>query len=137
MEPRDEFSQNYSDGGFWAKLKGYARAAGRDVVGRALLLYYALQEEDTPAWAKAAIVGALGYFITLVDAIPDITPAIGYTDDLGVLVMAVAAVSAYINDNVRAKAERRLTQWFGDDSADAAIGDSAAGIGTPEREEQG
>lgn len=117
---QDEFSKAYSDSGFWAKLKRYARAAGREVVGKALLLYYALQEDDAPAWAKATIIGALGYFITLVDAIPDITPAVGYTDDLGVLVMALAAVSTYINDNVRARAERKLAEWFGETTPDAA-----------------
>lgn len=116
MAPQDEFSKAYSDSGFWAKLKRYARAAGREVVGKALLLYYALQEDDAPAWAKATIIGALGYFITLVDAIPDITPAVGYTDDLGVLVLALAAVSAYINDNVREKARRKLAEWFGEDA---------------------
>lgn len=120
MASEDEFSKAYSESGFWTKLKRYARAAGREVVHKALLLYYALQEEDAPTWAKATIIGALGYFITLVDAIPDITPAIGYTDDLGVLVMAVAAVSAYINDNVRARAGRKLGEWFGDDGRDRA-----------------
>ena len=122
----DEFSKAYSDSGFWAKLKRYARAAGREVVHKALLLYYALQEEDAPAWAKATIIGALGYFITLVDAIPDITPVVGYTDDLGVLVMALAAVSTYINDNVRARAERKLGEWFKETRPDGGTNDPAS-----------
>lgn len=113
MENPSEFEKEYSEARFRDKLLRYARAAGIEVVEKALLLYYALQEDAAPAWARTAIIGALGYFITLVDAIPDITPAVGYADDLGVLVMALAAVSAYVNENVRAKTEKKLEDWFG------------------------
>ena len=111
------FEKQYSDESFWDKLSRYAKSAGREVVEKALLLYYAAQEEDTPAWAKVTIVGALGYFISLIDAVPDITPIIGYSDDLGVLVMALAAVSSYINQNVRDRAQQKLATWFGEASS--------------------
>lgn len=114
MPEPSEFEKQYSSTGFWNKLGGYARSAGIEVVEKALLLYYALQEEGTPAWAKTTIIGALGYFITLIDAIPDITPAVGYADDLGVLVMALAATSVYINKNVKDKTREKLAEWFGD-----------------------
>ncbi|GAB5450107.1 MAG: hypothetical protein Hals2KO_04350 [Halioglobus sp.] len=109
----NEYSAAYSESGFWAKLKSYAATAGREVVEKALLLYYAAQEEKAPAWAKATIVGALGYFITPLDAVVDLTPGVGYVDDLGVLALAVAAVAAYINDDVRAKARAKMGEWFG------------------------
>lgn len=112
------FNREYSEAGFWGKLGGYARVAGKEVIEKALLLYYALQEEEAPAWAKATIIGALGYFISFADAIPDITPAVGYADDLGVLVMAIAAVSRYVNDDVRAKTQKKLEAWFGDANGD-------------------
>lgn len=114
MTEKRGFEKEYSEAGFWQKLAGYAKSAGREVVEKALLLYYAAQEKDTPAWAKATIIGALGYFISIFDAIPDLTPLVGYTDDLGVLVMALATISAYINDNVRQKTQARLNQWFGE-----------------------
>ena len=113
MNEENEFQTAYSDAGFWEKLKGYAKIAGREVVEKALLLYYAAQEENAPAWAKATIVAALGYFIVPLDAIADLTPAIGYTDDLGVLVLALAAVATYVNDNVRAKTADKMQRWFG------------------------
>ena len=50
------------------------------------------------AWAKATIVGALGYFITPLDAIVDLTPVVGYADDLGVLALAIAAVATYVRN---------------------------------------
>jgi len=116
MSKKTGFEKEYSEEGFWDKLAKYARTAGVEVVEKALLLYYAVQEEDAPAWAKATIVGALGYFISLVDAIPDLTPVVGYADDLGVLVMAIAAVSTYINQNVKDKTQQKLSDWFGENS---------------------
>ena len=113
-ENNSDFEKEYSDQGFWDKLRRYAKTAGIDVVEKALLLYYALQEEDAPAWARTTIIGALGYFISFVDAIPDITPIVGYADDLGVLVMALAAVSKSINQNVKDRTQQRLENWFGE-----------------------
>lgn len=122
MGDDNAFERAYSDKGFWHKLKYHARSASRDVVERALLLYYAAQEEKAPAWAKATIAGALGYFIVPLDAITDLAPAVGYADDLGVLVLAIAAVAAYINDNVRAKTAQKMRDWFGDDPAELPPG---------------
>jgi uncharacterized membrane protein YkvA (DUF1232 family) len=114
MNDHNEYEDAYSDNGFWEKLKKYALLAGREVVEKALLLYYAMQEEKAPAWAKATIAGALGYFIVPLDAIADLTPAVGYADDLGVLALAVAAVASYINEDVRKKAADKMRDWFGD-----------------------
>jgi len=116
MSDQNEFEDAFSEQGFWGKLGRYAKSAGREVVEKALLLYYAAQEEKAPAWAKATIAGALGYFIVPLDAIADLTPAVGYADDLGVLVLAVAAVATYINDDVRVKTANKIKDWFGEDS---------------------
>lgn len=117
MTKDNEYQQAFSERDFWDKLKNFAMGAGKEVVEKALLLFYAMQEEKAPKWAKATIAGALGYFIMPFDAIIDLTPAVGYADDLGVLALAIAAVSVYINDNVRSKAAVKLTSWFGDDVA--------------------
>ena len=114
MSDPNEYEDAFSENSFWDKLKRYAKAAGREVVEKALLLYYAMQEEKAPAWAKATIAGALGYFIVPLDAIADLTPAVGYADDLGVLALALAAVAAYINDDVRRKTAEKIENWFGD-----------------------
>ena len=66
-----------------------------------------------PVWAKTAIYGALGYFISPIDAIPDITPVIGYADDLAVLAAAVATVATYITADVKQRAAEKLRGWFG------------------------
>src|SRR5210317_1622872 len=115
MIDHNEYEEAFSEQGFWLKLRKYARSAGKEVVEKALLLFYAAQEEKAPAWAKATIAGALGYFIVPLDAITDLTPAVGYADDLGVLVLAIAAVATYINDDVRVKTTARMVSWFGED----------------------
>jgi uncharacterized membrane protein YkvA (DUF1232 family) len=111
--PDDEYSRQYSDAKYWEKVVGYAKVAGSEVVGKTLQLYYAAQEPDTPKWAKGVIIGALGYFITPIDAIPDMIPAAGYSDDLGVLALAIATVALYITPAVKQKAQAKMQDWFG------------------------
>lgn len=108
-----EHQQHYSDSGFWEKLGSYALVAGREVVTTALKLYYTYQDKNCPVWAKGIIVASLGYFIMPIDAIPDVTPAVGYADDLGALAIATSAVAAHITDEAIAKANETLRRWFG------------------------
>ena len=107
-------ADDYSDSSFWEKVKGFAKTAGKEVIEKALYLYYAAQRSETPAWAKTIIYSALAYFILPIDAIPDFTPVVGYSDDLGALAAAVAAVSMYITEDVKSKAKQKLSDWFGE-----------------------
>jgi uncharacterized membrane protein YkvA (DUF1232 family) len=111
--PDDEYSKQYSEEKFWDKLVRRAKAAGYEVVEKALWLYYAAQEPGTPKWAKGVIIAALGYFIFPLDALPDVMPFVGYSDDLGVLAAAVAAVAIYITADVKEKARAKMKDWFG------------------------
>lgn len=108
----NKYEEAYSEDDFWSKVKKYAKVAGESVLEPALKMYYAAMDSDTPLWAKGIIFAALGYFISPIDAIPDITPVIGYTDDLGVLVAALAAVASHIKEEHTAKAKETLKQWF-------------------------
>ncbi|NVZ64347.1 DUF1232 domain-containing protein [Pseudomonas gingeri] len=106
------FEKDYSDDSFWEKVKTYAKAAGESALEPALKMYYAATDSDTPAWAKTAIYGALGYFISPIDAIPDPVPLLGYTDDVGVLCAALATTAAHIKNTHVARAQETLKQWF-------------------------
>jgi uncharacterized membrane protein YkvA (DUF1232 family) len=107
------FGAEYSETSFWDKLAKFAFAAGREVIELALQLYYAMQAPNTPSWAKAVIIAALGYFISPIDAIPDVMPVVGYADDLGVLTAALATVTSYITDDIKQKAQAKCAEWFG------------------------
>ena len=113
----------YSPEALRGKLAGFARVAGRRVVEKALILYHTLQRPETPAAAKATIVGALAYFILPVDAVADFLPGIGFTDDLGALAAALVTVSGYVTDEVRRTARRQAAAFFGE--ADRAGGGGA------------
>lgn len=113
MAISNEYSKHYDDDGFWSKVKKFALRAGAELIEKALTLYYTLKDSDTPKWAKATITGALGYFIVPIDAIPDITPVVGYADDIGVLALAIAAVAAHIKKEHVEKAKDMLKTWFG------------------------
>lgn len=80
----------------------------------ALLMYYAFRRSDTPAWAKRIVMGAFVYLFSPIDAIPDLAPIIGYTDDLGVLTYGLVMIAAYINQEVRTSARHTLRDWIGD-----------------------
>jgi len=105
-------SEAYSDASFWAKLRRFSVRAGYEVVEKTLWLYYAAQKPDIPVKAKAVIWSALGYFILPVDAIPDVTPLIGFSDDLTVLTAALVVVATHVDAEVKAKASAKLSTWF-------------------------
>ena len=109
----NKYSKGYSDNSFFDKIKNTAKTAGINVVYAGLLLFYTFKKTTTPRWAKTAIIGSLGYFISPLDAIPDIIPAMGYTDDLGVLILAIGTVCMFIDDKVKHKAKKKLKDLFG------------------------
>ncbi len=112
-EKLKEFQKFFSEINLWDKLKKYARKIGVKTVYMVLLLYYAYDRKDTPAWAKRIVIGVLGYFIAFIDFIPDLTPFIGMTDDVGVLTFGLVTIAAYINDEVKTNAKNKLSNWFG------------------------
>lgn len=112
-----KFSSAYSPALVMAVLQKAGSRVGLDLVSRALQLYYLARSPDIPAWAKASIFAALGYLVVTPDAVPDITPVLGFVDDLAVLTSALAGVSAYISPEIRAKVLLRMQTWFGSDVA--------------------
>ena len=119
--PQGQYDSEYSEESFWKKVRKNAWSAGKQVVEKALTLYYCMMDRDTPAWAKAVIVGALGYFILPTDAIPDMIPGAGYADDLGAITVAIGAVAVHIKAEHLQKAKDKVTRWFGDDNHPKAL----------------
>lgn len=102
----------FSDARFWRKLTRFGKRAGHGVALKALQLYFVLKRPDVPIWAKSTIIGALGYFISPLDAIPDFIVGAGYADDASVLAAALVAVSIYIDEDVKQQAEAVLARWW-------------------------
>jgi len=112
MNPFKKYKGEYTKPKLWDKFKRFAKTAGTKVVYTALLLFYAYRRKETPTWAKNIVLGTLGYLISPIDAIPDLSPIIGYTDDLGVLTFGLVTISAYVNKEVKENAREKLAKWF-------------------------
>jgi uncharacterized membrane protein YkvA (DUF1232 family) len=73
-----------------------------------LAAYYCAFDRDTPLPVKATLVGALAYFVLPVDAILDMLPVIGFTDDAAVLAAAIQLVTSHIRPVHRTAAREAL-----------------------------
>lgn len=113
-DPNQKYRSYFSEFSFRKKLRNFARQAGLKTVYTVLLLYYAYHRLETPSWARNIILGAIGYFIAPIDLIPDLTPLLGYTDDLGVLSFGLVTIASYINMDVKIEARKKLKEWFGE-----------------------
>lgn len=109
-----KYEQNYSEESFWQKLKKQALKAGVQVVYLALILYFVFIDKKTPKRAKIIVASALGYFILPTDLIPDFILGVGYSDDLGALILAASQIISNINPEHKAQARAKLKDWFGE-----------------------
>ena len=122
MEKPDNIEQyqgNYSENGFWNKVRKVAGKAGAKVIYVALILYYELTDPNVSPKEKAIIIGALGYFILPLDLIPDAIPVLGFTDDLAALMAAYGYVKGHLTPEVRTRALYKLREWFPDERRDS------------------
>jgi len=113
MKKNEKYKKFFSEQGMWEKIKQFAKQIGTKAVYIVLLMFNAYKRPDTPKWAKNIIIGAIGYFISPIDALPDLTPFLGYTDDLGVLGFGLVTIAGYINQEVRIDARKQLKKIFG------------------------
>lgn len=107
------YSKHFSEKSLWDKLKKFSKSAGVKVVYAVLLLYYTMQDKSVSVKSKLTIAAALGYFILPTDAIIDLTPIIGFSDDFGVLIFALTQIASNITPEVKEKSRQKLKDWFG------------------------
>ena len=93
---------------FWRKL---ARTAARIPFAEDLLAaYYCAFDRDTPLKVKGMLVGAIAYFVLPADAVPDVLPVLGFTDDAAVLFATVKLVADHIRPLHRDTARNKLAE---------------------------
>jgi len=94
------------DAGFWQKLR---LLAGRLPFADTLVAaWFCTRDPATPPKVRAMLLGALAYFVTPVDMIPDFLLHFGFTDDAAVLTAVIGMVSSHIKPQHRAQARRAL-----------------------------
>ena len=79
-----------------------------------LILFYAMESKNVNLRTKVSIAAALGYFILPTDAIFDLTPLIGYSDDLGILLFVLSQLASSITPEIKQKARLKVNEWFGE-----------------------
>lgn len=111
-----ETQEYYSEENFWKKIVKFALIAGREVIEKALILYYVLQKPDLPVKEKGIVMGALGYLILPLDIAPDFLPVVGFSDDIGALLVAIAVVASHITPAEQQAAKQKVNEIFGQKS---------------------
>jgi uncharacterized membrane protein YkvA (DUF1232 family) len=97
--------------GFWPKMRRVATRV--PFADRALSVWYAARDPETPAAAKGIMLAALAYFVMPVDAIPDIFAGIGFTDDAAVIAALLATVGANVRKRHHELAREALKRLGG------------------------
>jgi uncharacterized membrane protein YkvA (DUF1232 family) len=93
---------------FWVKVKRVA--AKLPFIEDLLAAYYCAFDRNTPLQVKAMLVGALAYFVLPFDAVPDMLPLLGFTDDAAVLATAIKLVADHLRPEHREAARRALAR---------------------------
>jgi uncharacterized membrane protein YkvA (DUF1232 family) len=92
--------------GFWRKLRRFA--AQLPFAEDLAAAYYCAFDRDTPLQVKAALVGALAYFVLPFDVIPDMMPLLGFADDAAVLATVLRLVASHMKPAHREAAKRAM-----------------------------
>jgi uncharacterized membrane protein YkvA (DUF1232 family) len=96
---------------FWQKLR--ALAARLPFAEDLVAAHYCAFDRQTPLHVKAALIGALAYFVLPADVVPDVLPVIGYTDDAAMLAGAIKLVASHITPDHREAARQKLARMRG------------------------
>lgn len=107
------YTKDYNEHGMWDKIKKNFKSIGSNLLYKVFQLYYLSKSPTCPLRIKAAIISALGYFVSPIDLIPDLTPIAGYSDDIVAVSIALAMAQTYITDDIRQDAKNSLVQIFG------------------------
>ena len=93
---------------FWPKLRKVA--ASLPFVEDLLAAYYCAFDRDTPRHVQATLLGAIGYFVLPFDAIPDMLPMLGFTDDAAVVAGVFRMMAAHITPAHRETARQTIAR---------------------------
>lgn len=93
---------------FWAKLKRLA--VKLPFAEELLAAYYCAFDRQTPRHVQAALLGAIAYFILPFDAVPDMLPLLGFTDDAAILATALRMVATHITPEHRDAARAAMAR---------------------------
>ncbi len=65
-----------------------------EVWDKVMTLWRFVQDPEAPWSGKALAIAALLYLISPIDAIPDVIPVLGLTDDAGIIALVIAKLAS-------------------------------------------
>jgi uncharacterized membrane protein YkvA (DUF1232 family) len=80
-----------------SKLHGMNKGPITEIWGNIEALWAMITDNDVAWTSKAIAIGALLYLVSPIDAIPDIIPILGLTDDAGVIAAAVTSLAVELS----------------------------------------
>lgn len=91
-----------------AMMRRMARALpfGEDV----LAAYHCVRDPKTSSRVRMILLAALAYLVLPFDAVPDLLPILGFTDDAAIMAAAIASVRDAIRDEHREQARAMLDE---------------------------
>ncbi|MGU3574243.1 YkvA family protein [Brucellaceae bacterium C25G] len=112
LEPGDESTYQKRTtkvkNGFWKTM----RRATQHIpfMDEVVAAYFCAFDPQTPLRVRMTLMAALAYFVLPFDFIPDMLVGIGFTDDIAVLMAALAAVRTHITPAHRAAARTAMRE---------------------------
>jgi len=75
-----------------------------------LAAWYCVLDPATPPRVRHVLLGAVIYFLLPADLLPDVMPALGFSDDAAVIALVLSTLSGHLREEHRERARRRLRQ---------------------------
>lgn len=96
--------------GLGARLIGLLKRTAKAVpfAEDALAAWFCARDPATPARVRIILISAVAYFVLPIDAVPDLIPILGFSDDAAVIAAAIAAVASELKPEHRDRAREML-----------------------------
>ena len=93
---------------FWPTVRKALRSI--PFIDEVVAAYYSMLDPQTPMRSRLTILGALAYFVSPFDVVPDFIVGLGFLDDATILAAALAAVRSSVRQEHREAARRALAE---------------------------
>jgi uncharacterized membrane protein YkvA (DUF1232 family) len=96
QQQADEFTEQATEADVQrieSDLSRMKRGPIKEIWAKVIALFTLIKDPDAPWGSKAIAIGSLIYLISPIDAVPDIIPMIGLSDDAAVILAAITKLA--------------------------------------------
>ena len=107
IESAPKYERHYNEDKLWQKLHKFAGKWGEKLLLPAMMLYCMMKSPTVSLRDKTIILGALGYLILPLDAVPDFIPMLGIVDDISAIMLVLKTLGKDITPEIRKEAKEQ------------------------------